>query len=281
MSKSAHPSDMTTSNTPFAAFAGEMTEMQKDAMEWMASASVTQFPGAANLAAHPMAAMAAASAIGLGMASQMYGMFAGTMAGAMRAANMLANESTGGHSDLVGLANPLSFDLATGTFDDTKEPDTVAAKAPAKKKPAAKAVAAPVRAAPKKPATKKAEKAKPAEKPAARKTEAAPAKPEPVGLVEGLPEAPAAAAAVSPVLPEDFVKPKGVEEPDMPDDLKAISGIGPKLESVLNSLGIWTYAQIAAWTPFEIAWIDDYLQFKGRIERDGWIAQAAEFAKKA
>ena len=49
---------------------------------------------------------------------------------------------------------------------------------------------------------------------------------------------------------------------------------------MLNSLGIWTYGQIAALTPYEVAWVDDYLQFKGRIERDGWIAQAADLAKK-
>jgi hypothetical protein len=36
-------------------------------------------------------------------------------------------------------------------------------------------------------------------------------------------------------MPEDFVKPKSVTKPDVPDDLKAIAGIGPKLESVLNS----------------------------------------------
>ena len=56
---------------------------------------------------------------------------------------------------------------------------------------------------------------------------------------------------------------------------KAISGIGPKLEQVLNGLGIWTYAQIAGWTPAEIAWVDDRLGFTGRIGRDDWIGQAA------
>ena len=66
--------------------------------------------------------------------------------------------------------------------------------------------------------------------------------------------------------------------PETPDDLKQISGIGPKLEQVLNGLGIWTFDQIVAWTPQEVAWLDDYLQFRGRIERDSWQAQAKTLA---
>ena len=30
----------------------------------------------------------------------------------------------------------------------------------------------------------------------------------------------------------------------------------------------------AGWTEREIAWVDDRLNFKGRIERDGWLEQA-------
>ena len=46
-------------------------------------------------------------------------------------------------------------------------------------------------------------------------------------------------------------------------------------KQVLNDLGVWTYAQIAAWSSEEIAWVDDYLSFSGRIGRDDWIEQAA------
>ncbi|SFS06694.1 NADH-quinone oxidoreductase subunit E [Yoonia litorea] len=63
------------------------------------------------------------------------------------------------------------------------------------------------------------------------------------------------------------------------DDLKKISGVGPKLEGVLNELGFYHYDQIAAWTEEEIAWVDSRLKFKGRIARDGWIEQAQELAK--
>lgn len=78
--------------------------------------------------------------------------------------------------------------------------------------------------------------------------------------------------------PEDFRQPPAMEKSGAPDDLKAITGIGPKLEQVLNGLSIWTYRQIAAWTAEEVAWADDYLGFKGRIGRDDWIGQAAKLA---
>lgn len=59
------------------------------------------------------------------------------------------------------------------------------------------------------------------------------------------------------------------------DDLKKIKGIGPKLEKLLNSLGITSYAQIAAWDEAEIDRIDARLgSFQGRIRRDDWPAQA-------
>ncbi len=63
------------------------------------------------------------------------------------------------------------------------------------------------------------------------------------------------------------------------DDLKKIKGVGPKLEGVLNDLGFYHFDQIANWGPAEIAWVDTRLQFKGRIERDNWVAQAAELAR--
>ncbi|MFQ1700546.1 NADH-quinone oxidoreductase subunit E [Loktanella agnita] len=64
------------------------------------------------------------------------------------------------------------------------------------------------------------------------------------------------------------------------DDLKKISGVGPKLEQTLNSLGFWHFDQIAKWTENEISWVDSRLKFKGRIRRDDWIGQATALAKK-
>jgi large subunit ribosomal protein L21 len=63
------------------------------------------------------------------------------------------------------------------------------------------------------------------------------------------------------------------------DDLKKLSGVGPALEKKLHAAGVTTFAQIAAWTEADVAAIDEQLSFKGRIEREGWIAQAQELAK--
>ena len=73
---------------------------------------------------------------------------------------------------------------------------------------------------------------------------------------------------------------KGLDAPDGDiDDLKEISGIGPALEEKLHGLGIYHYRQIAALNADEIAAIDETLNFKGRIERDGWLDQAAKLAQ--
>ena len=76
-------------------------------------------------------------------------------------------------------------------------------------------------------------------------------------------------------------KPKAMRKPAKPDDLKRISGVGPKLEGVLNAAGIYRYSQIAQWKKSEIEWMDDFLNFKGRIERDDWVKQCKAFAKEA
>lgn len=127
-----------------------------------------------------------------------------------------------------------------------------------------RAKAAPVAAAApaKKPAAKKAPAKKPAaKKPAAKK---APAKKAP---------AKKAAAEKPPVL---FTK-----RPAQVDDLKKISGVGPKLEKTCNEIGVYQYAQIANWKKADIAVVDDKLSFKGRIERDEWVKQAKALAKAA
>ncbi len=74
-------------------------------------------------------------------------------------------------------------------------------------------------------------------------------------------------------------RPKGIEKPAAVDDLKLISGVGPKNEAVLHELGIFTFAQIAAWKKAERAWVDAYLNFHGRIEREDWVKQAKALAK--
>ncbi len=59
------------------------------------------------------------------------------------------------------------------------------------------------------------------------------------------------------------------------DNLKAIKGVGPALEKLLNKMGVWHFEQIANWSAAEIAWVDDnLLRFKGRVSRDNWVEQA-------
>ncbi|TPM40958.1 dipeptide ABC transporter ATP-binding protein [Mesorhizobium sp. B2-3-2] len=77
----------------------------------------------------------------------------------------------------------------------------------------------------------------------------------------------------------DKNRPTGIARPIKPDNLKLISGVGPKTEGILNDLGIFTYAQVAAWKKAERQWVDDYLRFKGRIEREDWVKQAKALAK--
>src|SRR6056297_242153 len=63
------------------------------------------------------------------------------------------------------------------------------------------------------------------------------------------------------------------------DDLKKLSGVGPALEKKLHEAGVTSFAQIAAWTEADVADMDEKLSFKGRIEREGWIAQAQDLTK--
>lgn len=62
------------------------------------------------------------------------------------------------------------------------------------------------------------------------------------------------------------------------DDLQKIGGVGPVLEQKLNTLGVFHYWQIAAWSEDEVAWVDDQLSIRGRIARDDWIGQAKALA---
>ncbi len=64
------------------------------------------------------------------------------------------------------------------------------------------------------------------------------------------------------------------------DDLKMIKGIGPKLEQLLNSMGIYHFEQIASWSAEEVKWVDENLKgFRGRVSRDEWVRQAGILAE--
>ena len=60
------------------------------------------------------------------------------------------------------------------------------------------------------------------------------------------------------------------------DDLTKINGLGDFLAKKLNSNGIFTYAEIASWTPDRIKDITTLIGYiPGRIEKDDWVGQAA------
>jgi predicted flap endonuclease-1-like 5' DNA nuclease len=58
------------------------------------------------------------------------------------------------------------------------------------------------------------------------------------------------------------------------DDLQRIKGIGAVLEEKLRSIGIHSIKQIAKWDQADIDDFSQQLSFKGRIERESWVAQA-------
>ncbi len=71
-----------------------------------------------------------------------------------------------------------------------------------------------------------------------------------------------------------LTKPDGVA-----DNLKEITGVGPKLESALNEAGIFHFWQIASLTKEQILALDGKLDFRGRIARDNWIKQAKQLSE--
>lgn len=71
-----------------------------------------------------------------------------------------------------------------------------------------------------------------------------------------------------------LAKPQGVA-----DDLKAIAGVGPKLEKALNEAGIFHYWQIAGLTEKQIEALDAKLDLRGRMARDNWLEQARKLSE--
>lgn len=89
------------------------------------------------------------------------------------------------------------------------------------------------------------------------------------------------AAEAAPVAEEPAAEPQVEAKPEAAadeagDKLTEINGIGPVIEGKLKGLGISTFKQIADLTEEDVARIDAELNFKGRIEREDWIAQAKE-----
>jgi predicted flap endonuclease-1-like 5' DNA nuclease len=64
-----------------------------------------------------------------------------------------------------------------------------------------------------------------------------------------------------------------------PDDFTLIDGVSLQQQSTLYSLGVFHFEQVAAWTDENIAWVDQYLRLRGRIEQEEWVEQAADLAR--
>ncbi len=80
----------------------------------------------------------------------------------------------------------------------------------------------------------------------------------------------------SDVIPDSW-KPSFLSAPmGSADDLKRISGVGPVLEKTLNELGIFHYKQIAELSSNNVSWLNNYMAFPGRIERENWVSQARD-----
>lgn len=272
----------------------KMNEMMKP-MSTMANWTNTEEMAVSPLMVYPLGAAAAATAIGFGMAGQMTGM----MLGAMQAAMQSQSSALGARPDLSWMLPVFAEDLAPQEAD-SEEAGAGAAAMPASDsrsanivelKPAAKAAAAALGEQPEK--TKPTAGKKTQGKATQARASATKSDNNGAGTVATMEklksDADVAAAAaqetattgkaVARLEPEDFRRPLEIERPENPDDLKLISGVGPKLEQVLNGLGVWSFAQIADWKAEETAWVDDYLQFKGRIDRDDWISQARALAE--
>lgn len=92
----------------------------------------------------------------------------------------------------------------------------------------------------------------------------------PVLVEEALAEPAAADAGVAFEL---LTAPRGA-----PDDLTKLSGAGPDAVQKLNDGGIFHFWQLAAASPAEVTKLDHDLKLGGKIEREGWVAQARELA---
>jgi NADH-quinone oxidoreductase subunit E len=112
-------------------------------------------------------------------------------------------------------------------------------------------------------------------------TSAAPSAPEPAPVSEPAPATAPVAQAPEVEAAEDAIRPEALSaaRDGSADDLKMITGVGPKLEIMLNELGFYHFDQIAGWSAAEVAWVNDNLAgFKGRVSRDNWVEQARKLA---
>jgi predicted flap endonuclease-1-like 5' DNA nuclease len=178
---------------------------------------------------------------------------------------------------ILWLLLPLLIGLLTGWWAFRKSSASYAYAVP---EPAAAPVAAPVAAprvaepAPVAPAPVAAAPVAVAAAPAAKLVET-PAAPKAAPVAPKVAAVPVAAAIAMTAIGIPAAVGKA-------DDLLQIKGVGPKLNALLNSLGITRFDQIAKWGTSEVSKVDTHLgNFSGRIVRDSWVEQAGLLARGA
>ncbi len=254
-------------------------------------------PFAERAPANPIEMMAAATAAGMALTSQFASAFFGMMQAAMDATGKPATSAAPASAQARPVDAPMAAKVDTQPASVTAPAEAAVAKpVPAKPVAATKTrssakpvkrekalVAKPVTAltaktdtvalapvdtaAEKSKATKgKGAKASGAKAKAVTAKPVRPAAPPPAQTAVEPPVAVAAEPAKS--------KPAARKTTKAADDLKKISGVGPKLAEMLKDLGVTRYADIAAWTAKDIEHFDLELGLDGRIAKDDWIAQA-------
>ncbi|WP_423068368.1 hypothetical protein [Devosia sp. CN2-171] len=107
---------------------------------------------------------------------------------------------------------------------------------------------------------------------AGRRTTKVPA-PEGVALDEMM-VADAPAADEAPGKPAGLPAPRG----GVKDNLTNVIGVLPVIETSLNSIGVYHFDQIGAFSDENVAWLEGHLGIPGRVDREHWREQARELA---
>jgi NADH-quinone oxidoreductase subunit E len=272
-------STMSTTSTPGTRLPKEAM-LNETTMDRRAEIPV-EIAGPVNLMAHPLAGVAAMSAVGLGFASQAIGAWLGVLSGAAVAS--------------YRLFSPMFDEYEADAFRESRVPAARAQSSIAKLARDVDATVIPLRPRASAiesvisknaaevtlpPTAKVNSKVALVSKRVVSLEEPSPVKAVPKRQTAASHKAAEArrSAGAAATKPAAKLKPAAIDRPEHPDDLKTIPGLGPKVEQVLNGLGVWTYAQISAWNDAEIAWVDDTLGFNGRIRRDDWLGQAKSLA---
>lgn len=90
-----------------------------------------------------------------------------------------------------------------------------------------------------------------------------------------------AKVAAKPAAPTKKPMPMKLDKPigGKPDNLTLINGIGNVIETKLNEMGVFHFEQVANWTMAQAEAFSTAVGFRGRALREGWVKEAAIFAK--